>query len=44
MPDMKQQEQPQQNQQHGNQNVGYGSTPTQQPKQNPVDLNDGLPF
>lgn len=40
----KQQEQPQQNQQHGNQNVGYGPTPTQQPKQNPVDLDDGLPF
>lgn len=40
----KQQEQPQQNQHHGNQNVGYGSTPTQQPKQNPVDLDDGLPF
>ena len=36
--------QPQQNQQHGNQNVGYGPTPTQQPKQNPVDLDDGLPF
>ena len=33
-----------QGQQHGNQNVGYGSTPTQQPKQNPVDLDDGLPF
>lgn len=36
--------QPQQNQQYGNQNVGYGSTPTQQPKQNPVYLDDGLPF
>ena len=34
----------QQNNQHGYQNVGYGSTPTQQPKQNPVDLDDGLPF
>lgn len=40
----KQQEQPQQNQQHGNKNVGYGPTPTQQSKQNPVDLDDGLPF
>ena len=39
-----QQPRQQQNQQYGNQNVGYGSTPTQQPKQNPVDLDDGLPF
>lgn len=47
----KQQEQPQKNQQQGNQNVGYGPTPTQQspqqnhqPKQSPADLDDDLPF
>jgi len=40
----KQQDNSQQNQQQGNQNVGYGPTPTQQPKQAPVDLDSDLPF